>query len=31
LNDFGARAFLKRLAKLLAEEWDRLYPTVRGF
>jgi len=28
---FEARAFLKRLAKLLAEEWDKSYPTVRGF
>jgi len=28
---FEARAFLKRLAKLLAEEWEKLYSTVRGF
>jgi len=28
---FEARAFLKRLAKLLAEEWEKPYPTVRGF
>ena len=29
LYTFEARAFLKRLAKLLPEEWDRPYPTVR--
>jgi len=28
---FEARAFLKRLAKLLAEEWEKLYSTVMGF
>ena len=28
---FEARAFLKRLVKLLAEEWEKPYPTVRGF
>ena len=28
---FVARAFLKRLAKLLAEEWEKPYSTVRGF
>jgi len=28
---FEARAFLKRLAKLLAEEWEKPYPTLRGF
>jgi len=28
---FEARAFLKRLAKLLAEEWEKPYPTVGGF
>jgi len=28
---FEARAFLTRLAKLLAEEWEKPYPTVRGF
>jgi len=28
---FEARAFLKRLAKLLAEEWEKPYSTVRGF
>jgi len=28
---FEARTFLKRLAKLLAEEWEKPYPTVRGF
>ena len=28
---FEARAFLKRLAKLLAEKWEKPYPTVRGF
>jgi len=26
---FEARAFHKRLAKLLAEEWEKPYPTVR--
>jgi len=31
LYGFEARAFLKRLAKLLAEEWEKPYPTVRGF
>jgi len=31
LYGFEARAYLKRLAKLLAEEWEKLYPTVRGF
>jgi len=25
------RAFLERLEKLLAEEWDKPYPTGRGF
>jgi len=28
---FEARAFLKRLAKLLAEEWEKPYPVVMGF
>jgi len=28
---FEARAFLKRLTKLLAEEWEKPYSTVRGF
>jgi len=28
---FEALAFLKRLAKWLAEEWEKPYPTVRGF
>ena len=28
---FEAQAFLKRLAKLLAEEWEKPYSTVRGF
>ena len=28
---FEARAFLKRLAKLLAEEWEKPYPLVMGF
>jgi len=28
---FEARAFLKRLAKLLAEEWEKPYSTARGF
>jgi len=28
---FEAGAFLKRLAKLLAEEWEKPYPIVRGF
>ena len=28
---FEARAFLKRLAKLLAEEWEKPYSIVRGF
>ena len=28
---FEARAFLKRLAKLLAEEWEKPYPVVVGF
>jgi len=28
---FETRAFLKRLAKLLAEEWGKPYSTVRGF
>jgi len=28
---FETRAFLKKLAKLLAEEWEKPYPTVRGF
>jgi len=28
---FEAPVFLKRLAKLLAEEWEKSYPTVRGF
>ncbi len=29
--DFEARAFLKRLTKLLAEEWEKPYSIVRGF
>jgi len=29
--DFEARAFLKRLAKLLAKEWEKLYSIVMGF
>jgi len=28
---FEARPFLRRLAKLLADEWEKPYPTVRGF
>jgi len=28
---FEARAFLKRLAKSLAEKWEKPYSTVRGF
>jgi len=28
---FKSRAFLKKLAKLLAEEWEKPYSTVRGF
>jgi len=28
---FEARAFLKRFDKLLAEEWEKPYSTVRGF
>ena len=28
---FEVRAFFKMLAKLLAEEWEKPYPTVRGF
>ena len=28
---FEARAFIKRLAKLLAEEWEKPCSTVRGF
>jgi len=28
---FEARAFLKRLAKLREEEWEKPYPTVWGF
>jgi len=28
---FEDRAFLKRLAKLLAEEWEKPYSTIRGF
>jgi len=28
---FEARAFFKRLAKLLPEEWEKPYSTVRGF
>jgi len=28
---FEARAFLKRLAKLLAEQWEKPYQTVTGF
>jgi len=28
---FEAQAFLKRLTKLLAEEWEKPYSTVRGF
>jgi len=31
MHGFEARVFLKRLAKLLAEEWKKPYPTVRGF
>jgi len=27
---FETRAFLKRLAKLLAEEWEKPYSTIRG-
>ena len=27
---FEARAFLKRLGKLLAEEWEKLYPKKGG-
>jgi len=28
---YETQEFLKRLAKFLAEEWEKLYPTVRGF
>ena len=28
---FEAQAFLNRLAMLLAEEWEKPYPTARGF
>jgi len=28
---FEARAFLKRLVKILAEEWEKPYSTLRGF
>jgi len=28
---FEARVFLTRLAKLLAEEWEKPYPTIMGF
>jgi len=28
---FEVQVFLKRLAKLLAEEWEKPYSTVRGF
>ena len=28
---FEARTFLKRLAKLLAEEWEKAYSIVMGF
>ena len=31
MSGIEARAFFKRLAKLLAEEWEKPYPTVRGF
>jgi len=31
MYDFEARAFLKRLAKLLAEEWENPYPTAKVF
>jgi len=27
---FQARVFLKRLGKLLAEKWEKLYPKERG-
>jgi len=30
MHGFEARAFLKRLGKLLAEEWEKLYPKERG-
>jgi len=30
-NGFEARAFLNRLAKFPAEEWEKPYPTARGF
>ena len=29
--DFEARVFLKRLTKLLAEEWEKPYSVVRDF
>ena len=31
IHGFETRAFLKRLAKLLAKEQDKLYSKVRGF
>jgi len=31
MNGFEARALLKRLAKFLAEEWEKHYPTGKGF
>jgi len=31
IDGFEARFFLTRLVKLLAEEWEKPYPTVRGF
>ena len=31
MSGFEARAFLKRLAKLLAEEWENPYSVVMGF
>jgi len=31
LYGFGARELLKRLAKLPSKEWEKPYPTVRGF
>jgi len=30
-DDFQAKAFLNMLAKLLADEYDKPYSTVRGF
>ena len=31
LDNGGENVILKTPAKLLAEEWDKPYPTIRGF